>query len=420
VQNDRSERSKLGHLNWVDGISNEAGSSLVALMASFAIILVVAFAAMGLGTVSQNELRWIDDKAEADGLHEYLHSIFRDGSVCTMILTQSGSWIASAPATFTAADVGTATPPTIDLINLPSAAAAAAPPIITVGLPLQNRPELIVTGIRLQVESDLGSNYGARIFISFGSVGSRSIRPIEIRASILATGGAIKTITGCQPETGTATGIRTLVFFANGSFTVPSGTTELKITAVGGGGGGGGGVSAQNPPGLTTCVAGGGGGGGATAICTVTVVPGNAIAVNVGAGGLAGLGSGAAGGGGLATNGGAGTLSSFGASCSAGGGSPGTAGLSGIGLAGSTLSVGGAGGLGITGASQVNGGSGSDGTALSWCGDRNLHAEAGFGGSTFGAGHVYGGGGSGGETTGLFGSPGLSGQSGAVFIEWVQ
>lgn len=78
---------------------------------------------------------------------------------------------------------------------------------------------------------------------------------------------------GTQGTTVEVQGGRGQVFTANGTFTIPTGVTALKVTVLGGGGGG--------PIGGSF-----GGGGGATAIKWLTgLTSGNTLAVTIGAGG---------------------------------------------------------------------------------------------------------------------------------------
>lgn len=79
------------------------------------------------------------------------------------------------------------------------------------------------------------------------------------------------------------TGAGIQVFKANGTFTVPTGVTKLKVTAFGGGGGGfaNGGDAGSYP-----------GGSGGAGIAYVTTTPGTSYTVTVGAGGNGGGGSG--------------------------------------------------------------------------------------------------------------------------------
>jgi hypothetical protein len=72
------------------------------------------------------------------------------------------------------------------------------------------------------------------------------------------------------------------VFTSNGTFTIPTGITALKVTVVGGGGGGNSSWGQNTDPPAN----GTGGGSGATAISYLTgLTPGNTLAVTVGAGG---------------------------------------------------------------------------------------------------------------------------------------
>lgn len=67
--------------------------------------------------------------------------------------------------------------------------------------------------------------------------------------------------------------LRSSTFTTSGEFTVPAGTTEVRVLAVGGGGGGANGHQ-------------GGGGSGRVVTATLTVTPGEVVPVIVGAGGL--------------------------------------------------------------------------------------------------------------------------------------
>lgn len=110
-------------------------------------------------------------------------------------------------------------------------------------------------------------------------------------------------------------------FNASGSFTVPSGVTEVLIISRGGGGGGGKGFP------TTTTYSGGGGGSGGYARSKVSVTPGEVFSVSVGAGGAGALENGNYGGNGgnstakgVTGYGGKGPSSLYGNSAGAGGG----------------------------------------------------------------------------------------------------
>ena len=210
------------------------------------------------------------------------------------------------------------------------------------------------------------------------------------------------------------------------TFTVPAGVTSVSVVAVGGGQGGGG---AGN---TSSSVTGGGGAGGGLSYGNVSVTPGQAITVTVGAGG--------AGGSGYSQSGQAGGTSSFGSFIVAGGGSGstsiganGTFGGSGTGgTSGGTSRLGGGiggqggkyasgdagGGGGGAGGYSGNGGAGGDGGPD---GGSTGPAQAGSGGAGGGGAGGPGGNdqaGSAGGGVGLFGlgSNGSAGGGGATFV----
>lgn len=76
--------------------------------------------------------------------------------------------------------------------------------------------------------------------------------------------------------------IKEQAFTASGTWTAPAGVTSAQVILVGAGGGGGGGSAS---------VAGGGGGGGQVVVQNLTVVPGTAYQLNIGAGGQGGIGA---------------------------------------------------------------------------------------------------------------------------------
>jgi len=76
--------------------------------------------------------------------------------------------------------------------------------------------------------------------------------------------------------------IKEQVFTTSGTWTAPAGVSSAQVILVGGGGGGGGG---------SQLVAGGGGAGGAVVVQNLSVTPGTAYPINVGAGGQGGLGA---------------------------------------------------------------------------------------------------------------------------------
>ena len=143
----------------------------------------------------------------------------------------------------------------------------------------------------------------------------------------------------------------TQTFTANGTWNCPAGITSVFVLVYGGGGGGGGGGYSSTSTGRGS--GGGGGGGGYMKAQTLSVTPGTAYAITVGAGGAGG-----AVGTGYDHNGGkSGGASSFGTLLSANGGSGGGGGR--YWGAGGKGGNGGSGGGGETPA-PVEGGGGSE------------------------------------------------------------
>lgn len=182
------------------------------------------------------------------------------------------------------------------------------------------------------------------------------------------------------------------VLTASGTYTVPSGLSFAKITAIGGGGAG-----AIGARGASTAGAGGGGGAGAIATRRYTAADLGASQVYViGAAGAA-AGEGIAGG-----NGGNTTFSSAGLLLTANGGSGAPADTNSLGLAASS---GGAGGTASGGTLNNTGMAGLDGFA-SRIGDGNNYMMAGNGANT-----IYGSGGQGGKLIAIVGTSQASGNN---------
>jgi hypothetical protein len=225
--------------------------------------------------------------------------------------------------------------------------------------------------------------------------------------NVLTSNGT--TWTSAAP-TSAFTGARGQAFTANGTFTIPTGVTALKITVIGGGGGGGGVASGGGTA--------GGGGGGATAISYLTsLTVGNTLAVTIGGAGSAGNTSGSNGGTGGSSTVASGTQSITtitGGGGTGGGGVNQDAGGGGAGGTATNGTINCKGGAGTCGAVYDNGASitGSSGNG----GNSTLGGGAsGNSGSSAGnAGGVYGGGGSGARNN----AAGGTGADGVVIFEW--
>lgn len=190
-------------------------------------------------------------------------------------------------------------------------------------------------------------------------------------------------------------GGRGQIFTANGTFTIPSGITAIKVTVQGGGGNGGSG-------GQSGCVfyPGGGGGSGGCAVAYLTeLTPGGTLSVTVG--GVAGNSTVASGTQTITTI--SGTGGSNGGLRSAGNGG---------GASGGTINISGQAGAPMGTSSTDPGGAGGNGLSYFGGGAGNGAGSArsgGGGGAGFGAG-----GGGGGASTGAGGT----GKAGIVIFEW--
>lgn len=191
------------------------------------------------------------------------------------------------------------------------------------------------------------------------------------------------------------------VFTGNGTFTIPSGVSSVRVMVVGGGGAGGG---------STASTSGAGGGSGGTSIKWLSgLTPGNTIAVTVGSGGTGvSAGNGNSGG---ASSIASGTQTITTVTANGGGGGLNNSGIAGIGASVGTngdVNYGGNPGqgsftapVGGNGGGSIFGGGGSAGTGIGAAGSA---PGAGGAGSGDGAGTAVGG----------------AGAAGTVIFEWVQ
>lgn len=197
-----------------------------------------------------------------------------------------------------------------------------------------------------------------------------------------------------------------------GTWTIPAGITQCKITVVGGGGGGG-----ASTGGAGNIAAGAGGGGGGASIRYYTgLTPGNTISYTVGgAGGGGSSGNNGSGGGTSSVSSGTQTITSI--SATGGGGGTGS----------NTGTVAGSGGAGSGGTVNISGCAGVfgvyAGTRPGGAGGSSIFGGGGLGGSSAGTngstGGSYGGGGGGGGTSSIAGNvSGGAGAAGVVIIEY--
>lgn len=196
------------------------------------------------------------------------------------------------------------------------------------------------------------------------------------------------------------------VFTAGGTFTIPAGVTNVKVTVVGGGGGGGGSTAANN---------GGGAGSGGAAIKWLSgLTPGNTLTVAVGLGGTGVAGANGNNGAGSSVTSGTQVITSIltngavGATVNPGVANGGPGGVTGTG--GDMNLAGNGGTMSAAAAASATGGCGAG--SIFGGGATGSTAAAGNGGQSAGAG-----GGGAGFVGG--GAAGGAGAAGIVIFEWV-
>tara|TARA_B100000902_G_scaffold339262_1_gene341368 strand:- start:4397 stop:6190 length:1794 start_codon:yes stop_codon:yes gene_type:complete len=270
----------------------------------------------------------------------------------------------------------------------------------------ENTSSTLVSGQRMRVESTSVGN--VIVFDSIDEVSSfddiNNYSNIELHLDSADSG--ISSV-GAAP-------VGQEVFTSNGTFTVPSGVTQVSAVVIGGGGGGGnnqGSFFAQNT--------GAGGGAGGLSYGTFSVTPGETLTVNVGSGGGAGSSGGSSsivrssttllqgsGGGSGGTNSSNGSGGGSSGTERDGGGDGGAGGDGSTGLFTTSPDGGGAGG-GAGGYSGNGGAGGGDGGSGS--------GGSGGSGGGGGAGSTNDDGGGGGGGVGLLGegSNGSAGSSGS-------
>ncbi len=218
-----------------------------------------------------------------------------------------------------------------------------------------------------------------------GTSTSRTIPPMTT-LTMIGSGSGVWYASG-DPARGTQ------VFSSSGTFTVPAGVTQVEVDVWGAGGG----SMASSGAGVFT---NGGGGGGYSARTINGLVPGAAVTVTIGIGGVASS-SGVAGG-----NGGS---SSFGSYCSATGGQG----------ASTTIGLGASGGIGSGGHLNLAGSLGAGAVPTVTAGNGGNGGGGGGGGGWGGQSVSNGGqppgGGAGGAGAGNVGS---AGGDGMVVVRW--
>lgn len=211
-------------------------------------------------------------------------------------------------------------------------------------------------------------------------------------------------------------------FTSSGSFTVPTGVTTIRVSAVAGGGGGGGSGGANCSGGGWAATGGGGGGGAGQYVVNqdYAVTPGQVLTVTIGGAGSGGTAGAVAGNAGNGTAGGTTSLIGTGVSLSLTGGSGGGGSNGVTGVAITSPGGAGSGNGGQPGGFALAVGSyGYNHVGLGGAGGNN---PFGTGGPSGNPGYGYGAGGGGVQgvltATTSVGFAGAAGTAGLMIIEW--
>lgn len=131
-----------------------------------------------------------------------------DGKVCAFQLTTTGAWLptgVTAPLTFDASTIGSATPPVINFNQILVSNTATSPALAAVNSPAGlNSNSAVIKTIQITniTGPATGNTFSAKFQVTFDSDKLvRSLSPVYIHSTLLTSGtGNTKTITGCLSE----------------------------------------------------------------------------------------------------------------------------------------------------------------------------------------------------------------------------
>lgn len=234
-------------------LQSQSGMSLVQALVSLSIASIVMAGMISMNISQQRETRALSEKIAALDVEKLLVQTMVSSSLCHRLLVDK-EYSSSNPQTFDPKLINTKEPP---LIKLPgnklvanvSSTLKNGPALFKVGeAPSPDIPSLVVESIHISDLEPNGDNlYKASLEVQFQN--SRLIRSIKpARTTLLLTTedvpkSNLKQIVGCGLDSREPVSISGLhghikKFTSSGSWKVPEGVTQIRVTAIGGGGSG--------------------------------------------------------------------------------------------------------------------------------------------------------------------------------------
>jgi len=278
-------------------LTNHRGQSLVQVLISIGIMGILMATMATMFSNQSRETTALSQKLASADLEKILISSLSDGSVCQYIVNHP------SPLTFDSTKVSPSTPqiitPTLPIYASvqPGPPAVTGPVVAQVGqLASPYSTSATIGSITLSISgapSPLPPPGPGVIFtgnwvvtIDKGTL-IRTLVPNTVSTALVAdtTNPNAAIITGCSGNSvGGIGGYATFIAPGPFTFTVPTGVSKIKVTAVGGGGGGGGSAGTTS----LNVSAGIGANGGTVGIGIYAVIPNSILSGVVGAGGNGG------------------------------------------------------------------------------------------------------------------------------------
>ncbi len=222
--------------------------SLVETLVALSILSIVMAGMITINANQQRETRSLSEKIAALDAEKLLIQTMTSSSLCHRMLVDK-DYSSTNPQTFDPKLIDTEKPPVIKLPgNKLVASSSSTAALFKVGAaPSPDIPSLVVQSIHIDDLEPAGNDlYKATLEVQFQN--SRLIRPIKsAKTTLLLTTedvpkSHLKQIVGCGNSTREPASMDGLQgqmkrFTSSGSWKVPEGVTQIRVTVVGGGGG---------------------------------------------------------------------------------------------------------------------------------------------------------------------------------------